>query len=83
MFLRLVGTGRIDEVRRILAAAPQMVNEIGPHLSGRAAAGAARRDRDEAARDVRQLLDAGADVNGTNDHYDHWSPLMLAINATA
>jgi ankyrin repeat protein len=26
------------------------------------------------------LLDAGADVNGSNDQYDHWSPLMLAIN---
>jgi ankyrin repeat protein len=24
------------------------------------------------------LLEAGADVNGTNDEYDHWSPLMLA-----
>ncbi len=27
---------------------------------------------------VDLLLEAGADVNGTNDQYDHWSPLMLA-----
>lgn len=29
-FLRLVGTGQIDEVQRILAASPQMVNAVGP-----------------------------------------------------
>jgi ankyrin repeat protein len=80
-FLRLVGTGRIDEVRRILAAAPQMVNEIGPHpfWGGRpqalhVAIETKRREMFDA------LLDAGADVNGTNDYYDHWSPLMVAIN---
>ncbi len=28
----------------------------------------------------RLLLEAGADVNGRNDEYDHWSPLMLAHN---
>jgi ankyrin repeat protein len=80
-FLRLVGTGRIDEVRRILAAAPQMVNEVGPHpfWGGRPQAlhvsiETKRRDMFDA------LLDAGADVNGTNDEYDHWSPLMIAVN---
>ena len=26
------------------------------------------------------LLEHGADVNGTNESYDHWSPLMLAMN---
>ena len=30
-FLHVVGTGQIDEVRRTLAAAPQMVNVVGPH----------------------------------------------------
>ena len=77
-FLKLVGTGEIDEVRRILAAAPQMVNAVGPHpfWGGRpqplhVAIETKRRDM------VDLLLDAGADVNGTNDQYDHWSPLML------
>ena len=77
-FLRLVGTGQIDEVRRVLAAAPQMVNVVGPHpfWGGRpqplhVAIETKRRDMFEL------LLEAGADVNGTNDQYDHWSPLML------
>ena len=78
-FLKLVGTGQIDEVRRILAAAPQMVNVVGPHpfWGGRpqplhVAIETKRRDMFDL------LLDAGADVNGTNGEYDHWSPLMLA-----
>jgi ankyrin repeat protein len=78
-FLRLVGTGQTEEVRRILAAAPQMVNAVGPHpfWGGRpqplhVAVETNRPDMFEL------LLAAGADVNGANDQYDHWSPLMLA-----
>ena len=26
------------------------------------------------------LLEAGADVNGVNDQYEHWSPLMLSVH---
>ena len=77
-FLKLVGTGQTDEVRRVLTAAPQMVNVVGPHpfWGGRpqplhVAIETKRRDMFEL------LLEAGADVNGTNDQYDHWSPLML------
>ena len=77
-FLKLVGTGRIDEVRRILAAAPQMVNAVGPHpfWGGRpqplhVAIETRRRDMFDL------LLAAGADVNGTNGEYEYWSPLML------
>jgi ankyrin repeat protein len=76
--LKLVGTGQIDEVRRILTAAPPMVNAVGPHpfWGGRpqplhVAIETKRRDMFEL------LLGVGADVNGTNDQYDHWSPLML------
>jgi ankyrin repeat protein len=78
-FLRLVGTGQIDEVRRLVAAAPPMVNVVGPHpfWGGRpqplhVAIETKRRDMFDF------LLDAGADVNGANEQYDHWSPLMLA-----
>ena len=80
-FLRLVGTGRIEDVRRILAGEPAMVNAVGPHpfWGGRAqplhvAIETKRRELFDL------LLEAGADVNGSNDQYDHWSPLMLAIN---
>ncbi len=79
-FLRLVGTGRIDALRRILAAAPDMINAVGPHpfWGGRpqplhVAIETRRRDLFDL------LLDAGADINGTNDQYDHWSPLMVAV----
>lgn len=80
-FLRLVGTGRIDEVRRRLATSPGMVNAVGPHpfWGGRAqplhvAIETKRRDM------VDLLLDAGANVDGENDGYDRWSPLMVAAH---
>lgn len=78
-FLRQVGTGQMDEVRRALASSPSMVNAVGPHpfWGGRpqplhVAIETQRRDMFDL------LLEAGADVNGTNDRYDRWSPLMLA-----
>jgi len=81
VFLRHAGTGRIDEVRAMLAATPQLVNVVGPHpfWGGRPQAlhlaiEGKRRDM------VDLLLEHGADVNGTNDGYDHWSPVMLANN---
>ncbi len=79
-FLRLVGTGRIDAVKKALADSPLLVNNVGPHpfWGGRpqplhVAIETGRRDMFDL------LLDAGADVNGSNDQYDHWSPLMLAV----
>lgn len=83
-FLQRVGTGRIDDVRAMLQAAPPLVNAAGPHpfWGGRpqplhVAIEGKRRDI------VDLLLAHGADVNGTNDSYGHWSPLMLAINRKA
>ena len=80
-FLRLVGTGQIDEVRRVLAAAPQMANVVGPHpfWGGRpqplhVAIETKRRDMFDL------LLERGARPEGINDEYDYWSPLMIAIN---
>ena len=80
-FLRHVATGRIDDVRAMLAATPALVNATGPHpfWGGRpqplhvAIEGGGREIID-------LLLERGADVNGENAGYDHWSPLMIAIN---
>ncbi|MEZ4455195.1 MAG: ankyrin repeat domain-containing protein [Gemmatimonadales bacterium] len=80
-FLRHVGTGRLPEVKAALRALPGLVNAVGPHpfWGGRpqalhVAVEAGRRPM------ISLLLAAGADVNGRNDGYDHWSPLLLAID---
>lgn len=81
LFFELVGTGRIDEVREALRLDPALVHAVGPHpfWGGRPQAlhlaiEGKRRDMFDA------LLEAGANVNGINDGYDGWSPLMLAIS---
>jgi ankyrin repeat protein len=80
-FLKRVGSGEIDHVRSTLAAAPGLVNAVGPHpfWGGRPQA------LHVAIEGGRQelfdlLLEQGADVNGSNEAYDLWSPLMLALN---
>lgn len=79
-FLQLVGTRRLDEVRAMLAAEPGIVNEIGPHpfWGGRPQALHVAIETKQWDM-IEVLLNAGADVNGSNDAYDLWSPLMLAI----
>jgi ankyrin repeat protein len=80
-FLKLVGTGRIDEVREVLAASPRIVNAVGPHPFWGGRAQALHVAIETKRRDMFDvLLDAGADVNGANDEYDHWSPLMAAVH---
>jgi hypothetical protein len=83
-FLKAVGTGRVEAVRAMLAASPQLVNAVGPHPfwggRGQALHVAIETKRREI---VDVLLEHGADVNGDNDEYDHWSPLMVAIDQPA
>lgn len=79
--LERVGTGKLDDVRAILDAAPQLVNAIGPHpfWGGRPQAlHVAVESGRRAMFDL--LLERGADANGTNEEYDRWSPLMIAIH---
>jgi ankyrin repeat protein len=80
-FLLRVGQGRIDDVRALLTAAPQLVNAVGSHPFWGGRPQALHVAVEGQRRDMFDLLlDRGADVSGTNDQYDHWSPLMLAIN---
>ncbi|MBV8580620.1 MAG: ankyrin repeat domain-containing protein [Candidatus Eremiobacteraeota bacterium] len=80
-FLLTVGTGRLDDVRAALAADPTLVNAVGPHpfWGGRPQALhiAIETKRPEM---IDLLLRSAADVDGTNDEYDLWSPLMLSID---
>lgn len=80
-FLLAVGDGDIETVRAALAARPTLANAVGPHpyWGGRpqplhVAIETKRRDMFDL------LLDAGAEVNGRNHDYDHWSPLMLTFS---
>jgi ankyrin repeat protein len=78
-FLRVVGSGDRDGVAAMLRDAPALVNAVGPHpfWGGRPQPlhVAIETKRFEM---VQLLLRAGADVNGSNDQYSHWSPLHIA-----
>ena len=76
--LRAVGTGQIDTVRETLAAKPELVNAIGPHPFWGGRPQPLHVSIDTKRRDVFDLLiAAGADVSGSNEYNEHWSPLML------
>jgi hypothetical protein len=79
-FLRAVGEGDAAAVTRALAATPGLVNAVGPHpfWGGRPQALHVSIDTDRFEL-TRLLLRAGADVNGDNAAYSHWSPLLLAV----
>jgi ankyrin repeat protein len=80
-FLRAVGTGQIDTVRDLLRATPALTNAVGPHPFWGGRPQALHVAIETKQRDVFDLLlDRGADVNGSNDAYDRWSPLMLAVH---
>ena len=80
-FLRLVGQGKIDDVRTILDASPLLVNAVGPHPFWGGRPQALHVSIETKRRDMFDLLlDAGADVDGDNKLYDHWSPVMLAVS---
>lgn len=80
-FLELVGAGEIDQVRLLLSRAPALVNVVGPHPFWGGRPQALHLAIEGKRRDLFDLLlERGADINGTNVGYGHWSPLMLAIN---
>lgn len=66
---------------QLLAATPDLANQTGPHPRW---GGRPQPLHVAIESDNRQaftlLLQAGADLNGSNQGYDGWSPLMLAIH---
>ena len=66
---------------RLLATAPDIANLTGPHprWGGRPQPLHVAIESDNRQAFVL-LLNAGANVNGNNQGYDGWSPLMLAIH---
>ena len=77
-FLHSVGTGRIDDVRAAVASDPGIVNAVGPHPFWGGRPQALHVAIETKRRDMFDLLlGAGADVDGRNDEYDLWSPLMM------
>jgi ankyrin repeat protein len=83
-FLQLVGRGALEDVRSLLDAAPALIDVAGPHPFW----GGRPQPLHVAIETGRQamfelLLERGADVDGLNDEYDHWSPLMLATRRPA
>jgi ankyrin repeat protein len=83
-FLREVGAGHLDRVRERLDADPALVNALGPHPFWGGRPQALHVAIETTRREMVDLLLArGADVNGVNGQYDHWSPLMLAIDRDA
>lgn len=80
-FLEAVAAGRIDEVRAALDAAPELLNSPGPHPYWGGRPQPLHVAIENGRRDVFDLLlERGADVNGSNEAYDRWSPLMLAAD---
>jgi ankyrin repeat protein len=80
-FLRHVGAGRIHAIEAALASSPVIVNAIGPHPYWVGRPQALHVSIETTRRDVFDLLlAAGADINGDNRLYEHWSPLMITYD---
>jgi ankyrin repeat protein len=75
------GRGELEAVRAALEAAPQLVHAVGPHPFWGGRPQALHVAIETGRRELLELLlERGADVNGRNEQYDHWSPLMLSLN---
>jgi ankyrin repeat protein len=77
--LHLVATEPIEALRALLAAEPAIVNISGPHPFWGGRPQPLHVAIETGRAEVFELLLAsGADVNGSNEPYAGWSPLMLA-----
>src|SRR5579863_1372645 len=80
-FLRRVGEGETQLARQLLREEPRLVNAVGPHpfWGGRPQPLHVAIELNRGSI-LKLLLDAGADVDGDNDAYLQWSPLLIAIH---
>ena len=79
-FLKAAGSGQMDVVRAALQTTPYLANVMGPHPYWDGRPQPLHLAIETARRDVFDLLlTAGADVNGSNEEYEHSSPLMLTF----
>jgi ankyrin repeat protein len=80
-FLRHVGAGRIEAIDAAIEKSPAIVNAVGPHPFWGGRPQALHVSIETTRRDVFDLLlAAGADVNGDNRLYEHWSPVMVTYD---
>jgi ankyrin repeat protein len=80
-FFEQVAAGNLEEVHRKLSESPGLIKAVGPHPFWGGRPQALHVAIETKRRDMFDLLlEAGADVNGNNLEYDHWSPLMLAAH---
>lgn len=80
-FLKLVHTGNTAKVEVALTKRPELVNLTGKHpvWGGRPQPLHIAIERDDRPM-FDLLLSRGANPNGDNALYDHWSPLLLAVH---
>ncbi len=79
--LRAIADHDAAKVRSLLRLAPHIVNHSGPHPNWGGNPQPLHVAIESADPDVfMKVLHAGADVNGDNDAYDRWSPLMLTAH---
>jgi hypothetical protein len=80
-FLSAVGSGNTAAVRAALEVTPQLVNAVGPHPYWGGRPQALHVSIETARPNMFELLlAAGADVDGSNESYEQWSPLMLTFH---
>ncbi len=80
-FLAHVGAGHLEAIKAAIDKSPGIVNAVGPHPFWGGRPQALHVSIETTRRDVFDLLlDAGADVNGDNRLYEHWSPVMVTYD---
>lgn len=79
--LQAIRDGEGEATLTLLAERPEWISALGPHPYWGGQVQALHMAVEGGNQAVFEaLLAAGADPSGDNEAYDHWSPLMLAVN---